>query len=971
MTYPDGSTWNYGYDSSGRMSSVTEPSSTGEPTKTTTIVYDGAERVGTITRPDSTNETFLADQVQGWTNSGTSGGPATSVLLAEASTVYTNPLGNSTNYRPDWPGMGLTNQTTDALGNVSTVDRDSNGLATITIDPMNRVTQDAYDSKGNVTKITYADLSTTLYGTYNSFAEPASMTDQLGRTTTYTYDGNGNLTVVQDPLNNVTTYTYSSTQKGMLISETAPAPLGQSSYTLWSYSYDSYDRLTTTVNALGDTTKTSYNSAGQVTSVTDPNGNQTTYSYDGMNRVTGETDAAGSLIVGVTTNTYDAGGNEVTTTNPDNFTTTTTYDAMDRVSTVKNPDGSVTSYTYDSGGNLHTLTDPDGNTTTYGYDVLNRQISVTSPSVNASGGVLATTAYDADGEVTATTDADGRQVTYSYDQLGRNTGESWLTSSRGILESITYTYDKAGELTNAQDPNSLLTFTYDSGGRLLTASTSGPNSGQPSVTLSYGHDPSGDLTSITDNLSGSGGEGQGITSYAYDSALQLTTITQSLGGVAGPQVLISYDSGGRVTQEVRTIGGTGEQVLTTYSYDAANYVTGISNTASGGGGGNGNNISPEGIHEPLNEGMEGYTVDAAGRVTGFTYGTSNTAVSYTYDSAGQVTGASGGYNESFTYDSGGNRNSTGYTTGAGNEVTAAPGYTYTYDNVGNTISKTQISTGDVWTYSYDYENRMTAAVEKSSGGTILAQVTYTYDALSRQIGVDTNGTQRWTVYNGSSTDANPYADYTGSGSLSMRYLYGLAVDQILARTDPNANTAWYLTDELGSVWNVVSSSGTVLDAITYDAYGNILSESSPSSGDRFKFAGMEYDATTGLYYDRARYYDPNTGRFVSQDPKGFAAGDTNLYRYVENQSTVMVDKTGLDIFGPSLRNAKDYANPPPLKVPTVWWPQRRGVAIPPSHIPTWTPVRIVIPWKKNDGTIGVTIGDYLFGFCIAWDVYSN
>ena len=79
---------------------------------------------------------------------------------------------------------------------------------------------------------------TTTYGTYNSFAEPSSMTDQLGRITTYTYDSHGNMTVMEDPLTNVTTYTYSSTQPGMLTSQTAPAPVGNSSYTLVSYSYD-------------------------------------------------------------------------------------------------------------------------------------------------------------------------------------------------------------------------------------------------------------------------------------------------------------------------------------------------------------------------------------------------------------------------------------------------------------------------------------------------------------------------------------------------------------------------------------------------------------------------------------------------------------------------------------------------------------------------------------------------------------
>jgi RHS repeat-associated protein len=898
VTYPDSNAWNYGYDSGGRMTSVTEPSSTGEPTKTTTIVYDSAERVGTITRPDSTNEKFVADQEQGWTNSGTSLSPAPSVLLAEAATVYTNPLSNVTNYRPDWRGMGLTNQTTDALGNVATVDRDANGLATITIDRLNRVTQDAFDTKGNVTKETYADLSTVQFGTYNSFAEPASMTDQLSRTTYYTYDSNGNRTVVQDALNNVATYTYSSTQPGMLVSQTAPKPSGGSSYTLWAYAYDSKDRLTTITDADSNVTKKSYDSGGRLTSVTDANNNQTTYSYDGINRTTGITDAAGSSIAGVTTNSYDAGGNQVTTTDPDNFTTTTAYDAMDRVLTAKNPDGAVTSYSYDSGGRLQTLKDPNNNTTTYGYDVLDRQTSVTSPSVNASGGVLATTAYDAEGQVTGTTDANGRQITYSYDSLGRNTGETWLTSSGGALELITFTYDSAGELKTAQDPNSLLTFAYDSGGRLQSAATSGPGTGQPSVTLTYGHDPSGDLTSITDNLSGTGGSGQGITSYSYDNALRLTTITQSFGGTAGPQAVFGYDSGGRMLSVTRTIAGAYPQVKTSYGHDAANNVTGISDTKFIGG---------PGISIDLEE--HDYTYDHAGRVTSLAYGTSNTLVSFGYDSAAQVTAASGGINETFGYDSGGNRNSSGYTTGAGNEMTASSGYTYTYDNVGNTISKTQTSTGNVWTYSYDYRNRMTAAVEKNSGGTTLAQVSYTYDALDRRINVNVSGgSNTWTVFNGSGADANPYADYTGSGSLSMRYLYGPAVDQILARTDASATTAWYLTDMLGSVTDLISSSGTVIDNVVYGSFGNIASESAPSSGDRFKFTAREYDTTTGLYYYRARYYDPATGRFVSQDPTAFEAGDTNLYRYVENSSTYMIDPSG------------DVDVPGALLATTLMWP---------------------------------------------------
>ena len=154
-------------------------------------------------------------------------------------------------------------------------------------------------------------------------------------------------------------------------------------------------------------------------------------------------------------------------------------------------------------------------------------------------------------------------------------------------------------------------------------------------------------------------------------------------------------------------------------------------------------------------------------------------------------------NESFTWDANGNETGTGYTTSTGNEQTASPGYTYTYDADGNMITMTQTSTGDVWTYSYDFRNRMTGAVEKTSGGTILAQVTYTYDALDNRIGMDENGTQTWTLYDGS----DPIMDFNSSGSLEMRYLNGPAgdlVDTVLARETSGGTVAWYLPDRLGT-----------------------------------------------------------------------------------------------------------------------------------------------------------------------------
>ena len=88
-----------------------------------------------------------------------------------------------------------------------------------------------------------------------------------------------------------------------------------------------------------------------------------------------------------------------------------------------------------------------------------------------------------------------------------------------------------------------------------------------------------------------------------------------------------------------------------------------------------------------------------------------------------------------------------------------------------------------------------------------------YNALNQRIGIDDSGTQTWTVYDGSSADAKPYADFNGSGTLTERYLHGpgvvngAVVDELLARTSSGGTTAWYLTDKLGSVRDIVSSSG--------------------------------------------------------------------------------------------------------------------------------------------------------------------
>jgi RHS repeat-associated protein len=229
----------------------------------------------------------------------------------------------------------------------------------------------------------------------------------------------------------------------------------------------------------------------------------------------------------------------------------------------------------------------------------------------------------------------------------------------------------------------------------------------------------------------------------------------------------------------------------------------------------------------------------------------------------------------------------------GNEQTASPGYTSTYDATCYMSTSTPTSAGDVWTYTYNFRNLMTGAVENSSTGTILAQVTYTYDALDNRIGMDENGTQTWTLYDGS----DPIMDFNSSGSLEMRYLNGPTgqlVDSVIARESAGGTIAWYLPDRLGTVRDLISNSGAIIDHIDFSAFGTVLDQSDASEGDRMMgFAGMELDSVTGLNLAVNRMQNPGTGRWTSQDPLGFGAGDANLFRYVDNTPPNAVDPEGL------------------------------------------------------------------------------
>ena len=144
--------------------------------------------------------------------------------------------------------------------------------------------------------------------------------------------------------------------------------------------------------------------------------------------------------------------------------------------------------------------------------------------------------------------------------------------------------------------------------------------------------------------------------------------------------------------------------------------------------------------------------------------------------------------------------------------------------------------------------------------------------LDNRIGTDENGTQMWTLYDGS----DPIMDFNGSGSLEMRYLNGPTGDiatLFVARESAGGTIALYLPDRVGTIRDLISNSGSVIDHVDYSAFGTVLDESSPTSGDRLMgFAGMERDTVTGMNLAVNRVQDPGTGRWDNQDPDGFVVG---------------------------------------------------------------------------------------------------
>jgi RHS repeat-associated protein len=767
------------------------------------------------------------------------------------------------------------------------------------------------DGSGRITKVTGPASGQTVTYAYSSGGDLATSTDPIGNTDTYTYDSAHHLLKASGPQGAISTETYDSS--GRLISFTdasghttqiqnnvgaqstvytdaiggtttvvtaddfgdvvrTDVASGGRTLTLLS-TYDSAGHVTSKTDALGHTVHAVYDAQGDLTSFTDGDGNTTRLIYDTHGLITSVIAPDGNVLSSAVYDangnptsmveaggavahfTYDASGLPLQRTDPAGNTTGYTYDSIGRVSEITDPAGKTVGFQFDAANRLAAMTDPLGNAVHYTYDGAGDLIGVTdargngeSFTYNSFGSVLsatdplggkATVTYDADGNITSATDRAGNTTGYTYDADGRLTR---ITYPGGDFEA--FTFDGFGRPTTVANSLSSIDNSYDAAGQLVTTTTHAPALG--SASLSYTYDAAGN------RLTSTGPDGS--VSYGYDSRSRVVKVTDQKGGLFG----IQYDSASRVTSVSRPNG-----ITDSYTYDVDGRMVGITSTL---GGATVQNLTQ--------------TFDANGQVASRTDASGATA--FTHDADGRLVAVSGpgSVSQTYAYDAAGNRTSgpqsTASSYNAADELTGDSNFTYTYDAEGQRTSRMDRLTGATTRYTYNPSKQL-ISIQYPDG----TSTSYTYDPLGRRLSVTSAGATTAYVYDG----ANTRLEY-GSAGLTASYVGAGQVDRPLEMTR-GASSYYYLQNFQGSVTALTDSSGSVAASYSYDAFG-VPTTAAPSVTNPFTYTGREYDAKGGLYYNRARYYEPATGGFISQDP--IAAGQR--YAYTSGDPVDSFDPSG-------------------------------------------------------------------------------
>ncbi|MFI9119354.1 putative T7SS-secreted protein [Streptomyces bikiniensis] len=745
------------------------------------------------------------------------------------------------------PGTGLrTTSITNGPGHTKRFVVDGRSKVVAEIDSLGAVTRSAYDHLGRLLSRT-DPLGHVSRTSYDERGRPTAVERPDGRRVRAEYDENGFPVRIVGADGNAVRQTFDG--RGNRTSVTAPSGART------EFAYDGAGRLTSVTDPLGATTRLVLDARGLPVEVTDPLGATTRYEYDAFGRTVRITDPLGAVtrlewtVEGLPSRrvapdgtveswTYDGEGNCLSHTDATGGTTRFTYTDFDLLTSRTDPDGVRYEFTHDTDLRLTRVTNPQGLTWDYSYDPAGRTLAETDFDGRTLG-----YAYDEAGRLVSRTNGLGQTVRFERDALGRIVRKD----AEGTVS--TYEYDVFDELAVATNPDARLERLRDRYGRLVSETVNGR-------TLSYAYDEAGRRVGRTT-------PGGSVSTWTYDAAGRRTGLTAS-----GRELSFSFDALGREVD--RTVA---DFVSLTSSYDVMSRLTAQEVTSARGGGRlqhRAYEYRPDGGLTAVTDGFSGtrrFDLDGAGRVTAVR--AERWTERYAYDEAGNQT-------EADWPSAHPSHAATGPRAYEGTRITRAGAVRYEHDDQGRIVlrQKTRISRKpDTWRYAWDAEDRLTSVT--TPDGTVW---NYTYDPLGRRI---SKQSALETVH--FTWDGTTLCEQTTENVVLTWDHAGLRpLSQTERRTDTDDERFFaVVTDLIGTPTELVDESGELAWRTRSTLWGTTTWTRDATTYTPLRFPGQYFDPESGLHYNYFRYYDPESARYLSQDPLGLAPAP-NPATYVHN-----------------------------------------------------------------------------------------
>lgn len=765
-------------------------------------------------------------------------------------------------YRFLWDKPNRRVTLTDTRGGKQTYQFNAQGLPIFHRDAEGGETRTRYDSWGNITQVIDPVGAVTKFH-YDAEQRLYSATDKTGHTRSLKRDAWGNVIESQDAS-------------------------GHS----WTRRFDERGLIAAQTNPNGETTRYQYNALGLVNSLTDPLERSWHFVWDHQGKLIARKDPKGHQ----SRYTYDAWGNLLKITWPDNQVSEYRYDNNGKCTSIKQPDGKLEQFTYNELGLLGTHKDASGRSTRYEYNGLSQVAKRIDPNgqvlhyhydgernligLTNEKGERYKLDYDLNERLIQEVGFDGRVQRYTYDPAGQlQSSQDFARNSTRLINQIDYTRRADGRLLKQTDAINQLTlaeYDYDASGRLTRAKNAARE-------LRWKYDPVGrviedwqDQHQISHTYNASGEriksclpDGEQIT-YSYNANSQFA-------GMAFNQktlVAIAHDSMGRELKR-----RLGNQLETESRYDPQGRLI-AQRTGK---------RSQRSQFAPVSQ--RGYQYNEYGQLAQIDDNLRGTT-RYHYDALDRLTQVDGPNPETFVHDPAGNilgssadANTQTDQQSNGNRLAFYGDNHYRYDERGNRILRAHGKQQRLQQhFKYNALNQLEAVESQQH------QTTYQYDALGRRINKRNAQSETkflWLDNTLLSETSTQIATQTRTAKL---YLFEPGTHKPLAVVQDQEIFHYHL-DHLGTPQEITNAHGKLAWSASFKAYGNLAVVHNNEIENNLRFQGQYFDQETGLHYNRFRYYDPECGRFTSQDPIGLLGG-VNNYQYVPNP-TGWVDPLGL------------------------------------------------------------------------------